>query len=528
MGTRQSTQPSAAKELPKTEENCTGILGLELPPRLSTIDEALERLCKRNVRMDELASIIVSDPVISLEAMKVANALFFAADRPPITSIPNAIVRLGSQALTELLERLAARPALPEPIKAEFEQLRFYGQRVGAIARKLAQALHGDIADLAETAGLMTNYGLMLACAWLGERYVTTANGRHRASIIHRLNTECKFDVPRRQLTYLRLHGLPASVFFALDKELQCKSPGQSATRFVVDGALELVDAFDTEKFDRYAHYDKLPGKSSLRLLRWHDRQYETFYRECGGQLDQLLLARRKALAVAQTPVAEIPTASEAKPLEVVTFQLPELLPSPTSTTQIAKTVPAKEKTALEVLHAPTFLSDDIEGTDSSIFGKKKERAPMVEAIRALCERATSIHEIMKEALPAITSSGPFARAAVLEISQDRTSASILRAVGDGINAGTSISILDPLSPLSLCFTKLQSFNSVESANTSAPFGISAYGISPLRLDESRAIVIYVDCGRGHSFPFEARKSFRKVVRLLNRRLGGLTAAMND
>src|SRR5262249_20034235 len=71
---------------------------------------------------------------------------------------------------------------------------------------------------------------------------------------------------------------VPHEIFYALDRDMQCKTASQANLRFTVQGAAELVEAAHGGRWDKYAPYQPLPSKSALRLLKINEHQYEDLY----------------------------------------------------------------------------------------------------------------------------------------------------------------------------------------------------------------------------------------------------------
>jgi hypothetical protein len=125
-----------------------------------------------------------------------------------------------------------------------------------------------------------------------------------------------------------------------------------------------------------------------------------------------------------------------------------------------------------------------------------------------------------------VTEKGPFSRTALIELTENRKEAYIHSAIGEDFNdlkPFQTITVSDPLSPLSTVVTKVQSFNSKTIHDNISPFGISSYAISPIKTNSLTQLVFYADCGTEKPLPLEARKVFRLAIALLNEALPKLT-----
>ena len=74
----------------------TGPFATLFSPDIGVWNEARKLSSDANVRVENLATVAVQDPVIIMELLRVSNALYFSGGRSPITSPKTAIVRLGS------------------------------------------------------------------------------------------------------------------------------------------------------------------------------------------------------------------------------------------------------------------------------------------------------------------------------------------------------------------------------------------------------------------------------------------------
>ena len=73
------------------------------PPHPVVWREATRMASNKNIRVEDLALCCSQDPVLVLELLKSANALYFSAGRPPITTATTAIIRLGSDVVVQTL-----------------------------------------------------------------------------------------------------------------------------------------------------------------------------------------------------------------------------------------------------------------------------------------------------------------------------------------------------------------------------------------------------------------------------------------
>ncbi|MCI5065110.1 hypothetical protein MRY87_05255, partial [bacterium] len=138
-----------------------------------------------------------------------------------------------------------------------------------------------------------------------------------------------------------------------------------------------------------------------------------------------------------------------------------------------------------------------------------------VASVSSLFEEADTSEELLTGLLQRLVD-GPFEKAALIVVSQDRKSAIVVAARGP-IGNGQKIEITDPLSPLAQCFTKVQSFSS--KANEASPFGCKSFAVAPIDADHDTPVALYADCGDKGAISFEGRRIFRTVVDILNEKL---------
>ena len=490
-----------------------GALGVDLPANPELVAEARRLAGDQDVRVPALASVIAQDPVLALEILRGANSTFFTGDRPPTASIKNGVIRLGSGAVANILDGIAARPALLSPeLSGQLEVLRVLSQQVSVVSALIAKAVAAELSEAAMTAGLMFHMGQMIACAYLGDRYLTVIGAKNTSAVAYKLLHDFEFDMRSVQLSYLRNRGVPQEVFFALDRELQCKTPIQATLRFVVQGAHELVEAALGGKWDKYSPQNPLPAKSSLRLLKLTDHQYadihqrvEAFLTGVGEEIDVDLAEEDEELPDPRSAKGSGPAVVAAVPDSVEVPALDRQIP--------ADYVPE------------VYSAEDFEKQVAALCDKNQD---MIEYIQGLCKKCSSVDELLTRTLSLLVNNGPYDRAALVLVGHDRDKGTIHTSVGSDLNSSKDLVFSDPLSPIAMCLTKVSSFNTPHHNSDEAlsPFGITAFALSPLKVTDDTPVVLYADCGDERPIPMEARKVFRLVVSLLNQLLPSLPGGL--
>lgn len=525
-----------------------GPLGIVLPPEMDVWRESRRLASDRNVRVEDLAVCASQDPSIVLELLRVANAMYFSGGRPPITTTKAAIQRLGQDIVTETLEKMKERSKLEEEdVRHWFEVHRSRCKRTAIIARVISEVSAKNLSDDSQTAGLMMYVGDLVAVAYFRERYVNLAEDMSRSAINYRLVQDFKFDPEQIGLAYLRRHGIPEAVIFALDRESRAKSPERAIMRPICSAAGEMVEAFDANRWEKLAPGKKIPPMSAIRLLQLSDSQYLKLYERVSEFLFAIKMQEEKKkhakiLAPVQSDIEpeleklEPEFNSKKEETDSLEADIQSLLNTPIQESEDQplsdKLEPFKLRSnkPTEIVQLGKYdLGKPKNGPSKPARKKKREvEAPpqmrtkggnaLVGSICIATETATSSEELLTEILKMLTDNGgPFKRSALIVVSKERDSAIVVAARGPNITNGQTLVLDDPLSPLAQCFAKVQSFGSQKSKNS--PWGSKAYAVAPLDAEHNTPVALYADCGDEGSISFEARRVFRNVVDILNQKL---------
>lgn len=516
------------------EHRSGGPQAMEMPAATYILREARRLAGDRNVRVSDIATCISQDPVLILELLRVANSIHFIQDRPPITTAQTAVVHLGSQQVIDIIDRVAERsPIEDRDVYRNFETLRFQAQRISIIGRVLANATRKDLASEAQTTALMAVLGHMMACFYFGYEYVSLSNELNRSSLAYRLSNHYNFDIRFQQMAYLRRNGFPEVLAFALDRDMTCKTPWRQPLRYLVQSAVELVEAWDGEKWDRYAPGQRLSAKSSVRLLQLKDAQYENVYERCEEYLSSFTevpaFSEDEKESVeekdqAEDSAIEIPSnegeAETTEQPDEVDASVEEETTSGLVEAISADDISPGSITAFMFANLPEPEFERIEDFDlenpPEDFKYSRQAQWVIDEFSELFTGEEDPFRVLEDVMQRLIYRGPFARAAVLELSEDRRKAVILASVGEGLETGSAISFKDPLSPVAGCRTQVKSFNAGNVEETVAPFGITSFAVSPLNVEHTTPVALYADCGHDDSMPFEARRIFRYLVALIN------------
>jgi hypothetical protein len=487
------------------------LLRSKLPADPSVLYAALQLASDKNIRISKLADTVLLDPVITLEVLSKANTTYSSADKAGITAVQSAVIRIGSENLAELFLELKNREEIADKdVSLEFESTRRLATRAGQVAEILSNHLQRDISETAQTAGNLAYIGQMLCCNGLGKSYLELSSLKRRNALAYRLHSTYKIDLQGLQIQYLKDKGFPGFIFFAFDKELKCKTSAQSSLRFITESAIEIVEAIEDGKWEKYLSPHTFPGKSNLRLLKISDHAFELIKEE----IEEILDLEKKAKGDFSVPFEEI----EEPSLEFTTntldsIQIESLPPEIDSIDEVKiEQIPNEPSSPNEI---PVSSKKEYDRTDLSV-----DSQAIFGLMQYLCEEADSVSSLLKDLMAILTEQGPFNRAAIIQMLVDTSNAKIHTAIGEDfeeIDPNMNLEINDPLSPISLLATRVQSFNCEEKSDNTSPFGITSYAVSPITPLNSSPLILYADCGLSRPVPLEARKVFRMVVQLLNR-----------
>ncbi len=101
----------------------------------------------------KIAEVVAQDPTVAARVLRLSNSAFYSGGRE-ITDLRSAVTRLGQNTLRQLVLASEVFSAGPEA-----DELRDRALRISQLAGKL---LAGPSADLAATAGLLAEVGLLL------------------------------------------------------------------------------------------------------------------------------------------------------------------------------------------------------------------------------------------------------------------------------------------------------------------------------------------------------------------------------
>ncbi|MCB0331888.1 MAG: HDOD domain-containing protein [Bdellovibrionales bacterium] len=528
---------------------------LQLPCDPAVLNEARRLMSEENSRVDALGTTCLQDPIIVIELLKTSNALYFSSGKSAITSPKTAIVRLGSDVVTDTFNNLTTRQQLTDPGQLKWYSInRSRSKRIGIVSRIFAEAIARPLAEDCQAVGCMFSIGDMLAVYYLGQDYVDLAEEHSRSGVNYRLTSNLKFDVDQMCVAYLRRNGIPESLLFAIDREAKPRTQDRVVMKPLCMAASELVDAFDSNKWEKFAPGKNVPPKSALRMLKMTDSQYLKIYERTS---EYLFSARMQEERQRREPIPEIETPGSSQEVNRETQALESEIQNILSGSSAADELVLDSFTADDAVLPDSTrveeISEDLSSFEAqfSLASAKSEKKTVarvqepvkaveppklrtkkgnkfVSAVNELFEEAESSEELLAGLLQKLTD-GPFEKAALIVVSRDRNNAIVVAARGS-ITNGQKLELNDPLSPLARCFSKVQSFSS--RPNEASPWGSKAFALAPIDADHDTPVALYADCGTNGSLTFEARRIFRTVVEILNQKLpsipGGIPVELGE
>jgi len=150
--------PHSIEVLQKTLQS-----GFDLPT-LSPVATRLIQLASNDMcSVSDLVQVIESDPSLAVRLLKLANSAFFRSFRP-VTTLKQAVMRIGFQQLRLMGLSLSLREILPAGKEGAFDYEGFWRISLyrALLSRSLAQQTGGTNPEEAFTAGLILEIGLIL------------------------------------------------------------------------------------------------------------------------------------------------------------------------------------------------------------------------------------------------------------------------------------------------------------------------------------------------------------------------------
>ncbi len=145
----------------------------ELPPLPDVLVKLESRINDPDFDVEEIASLIETEPVLSGRLIKMANSVFYSAGREPVEDISESILRLGIKMVLDLAYALQL-PELLHKFRA-IDQLRFWKHSlaVGFLTHHLGEMVlpSREEVEVGYLSGLMHDVGILVFNYLIPEDY---------------------------------------------------------------------------------------------------------------------------------------------------------------------------------------------------------------------------------------------------------------------------------------------------------------------------------------------------------------------
>lgn len=497
------------------------LLNTVIPISPDILQESIRLIGDKNTRMENLAICISQDLALAIEIIRNANATFFAGGKATISSVKLAITRLGSDTITSILSGLKSRKEPEDEKVLGFLNIyRDKSKRASIIARMFAETLNKNIQEECLLSGLFLYLGNIIALLHLEEEFVELAENNSPVSLKFKLSKDFKIDTDEATINYLKKLGMPDTLVIGLDRNEQIRNDiNRSTLKSIVWSAFEFIEYFDSGKWGKLAPGQTLPAKSPIRALPLTEHQYKKIYERSAGYFisNQLLNMNKQKFTFEGDFFDEDETESGlyqdgSKTIIDFSFEdeLNQLLGAERKDKFKLKQAQDEPKEARKDFSELTITTPvDTYSEESNKLLRKTEI--VLDKIETSEEAVTTVLDILID-------KGPFEKACIIVVSDDKEDALVVCARGP-VENGQKLAITDLLSPLSQQFTNIQSFGN--KASSQSPYKSKSFAIAPIDVNHSTPVSLYADCGE-KSLTFEARRIFRNVVSILNQRLPAL------
>ncbi len=489
----------------------------------------------RELRMTDLLTCIIQDPVLVLDIMHEANSMVYGANTE-LTSVFSALTRLGSVTVRQLLDDIIDNPSYEDDnVRECFELYRSKARRNAIAALLLAEATNCSNRELCQTVAVLMTVGNLLAIANFGRGYTDLIKHGNQAKANYAIINQAKFDPEKAGLEYLLRQNIPNQIVSILDRDEKIDSPEYLLIRHISYAALELVDYYDADKWDKLAPGEAKPSKSYLRLLKITPDNYEKVYRRLTHYFASTIhpvFAKKKTTPIDPADKIE-PAALDKKDnlfqesfkhanySDKIYFAGDENEPEYEDKPVPIEYLPfseIKEYFSLEErgeILAPRVPPSQKKAPPETFVNTKKGETFITE-LNETFSKLDSGEDLIKALLEKLTE-GPFKKTCLIVVSKDRKYAIVVAARGDNVENGQRLIIEDPLSPLAQCFAKVLSFGN--KPNAASPFGSKAFALAPIDAGHKTPVLLYGDCGKDAAITFESRRIFRTAIEILNQNL---------
>jgi hypothetical protein len=438
------------------------------------------------LRVDDLVTIILGDPTLTLHILRSGNSIKASGDKRYAGSLKTAIIRLGSQAIITLIEKLESQkyPNL-SLIYPTLKQLKKRAVATSQIANILATETSQRNPEECLITGLLYNAGELFALATLGEAYTTLAATNGRAQLMYLLHINHDFELEEWSFDYLQSCGIPSSITSAISPIIQ-NHGSHNSTRPIVLTAIEFIDAFLEQRLARFAPGRPPPARSAVRMLSISPARYEKVFTQILELLNNLETDDSDTSRLAEGPPSTAPQEREHK---ISTPPQPISAPAVLRATE----VDTRKKEVAHATSLPVFQSLP---RNLNINGWQ------------------NLYQMITERL---CRPDQFFRTAII-IRHEESATITFDPPGAGLAA---LPLPVPICPELDYFLKpgVEVSNPLLPSHRDSPFGGIAWGIGNCSESSFEHVFLYADCGGSRNMPPGAERIFREGLALLSRHL---------
>lgn len=447
-------------------------------------DRSIATLAKKAVRaatlqVDDLVSIILGDPTLTLHLLRSANSIKTSADKRPTASLKTAIIRLGSPAIINLISELEERvyPTL-QTIHPTLKHLKKRAVITSQIAELMAREANQVSTEDCLITGLLYNSGELLELAKLGDIYLKMAASNTHAQLMHLLHIKHDFDMEKASFDLLQECGIPPSITSAISPTSQNQGASKSIRSYVLT-AIKFLDAFQEQRLARFA-------------LRRSSARYEKLF----GQIVELL------------------NSSEAKDTQSVTA--PEEPPVQVSQKRQKRD---SEETRPVTITASPLKSAHAEGKPLAPEENQvpRKKVPSEAQPPTLTATANGWQHLYRLVLDKLCRADQFFRAAILV--KGGESLTITFDPPGGVVTGLPLFITSCPELETFLKPGVEVSSPLNPSHQNSPFGGIAYGIGNCAEASFPQVFLYADCGSARSLPPGAERLFHEGLALLSHSL---------
>jgi HD-like signal output (HDOD) protein len=459
------------------------VADINLAPDAAILVQARINASRPALPLRELSNLIVHDPVISMAFFHTANSVIYAG-ASTADSFDSILPRLGVNKIVKILNELHDLPTIGnERIADTLEVLRFNCRRTSIISLIVATVLQPQRAEIARLSGLLADVGHMLCLMNFGDSYCDLIEQHGRGGIAYRVQKEHNVDIKRSLVTYLQSRGVPEQMWLAYDENTQ-KTGQDLKMALMVRAAIELIEAADSGKIEKFNPDNELPARSSLRLLDVSGADHNKIFKTCLAYL-------KKFEEEAPEGAGMLLTSLEEETVE-----------------------PESDDPMDQPIKIPTYPAPQIKA-------KSREK---LQQLFDLCETERDEGKLLESTVQVIVGDGLFSRAALISVNTERAEGVVVQGAEFGLATGSTFPIDDPLSPFYHFRVQIKSTN-IKQVGANAPFDQSAYALGPVGLPtDNDRLVLYSDVAGDGSLSMEMRKIFRLALTVIGEALKALRA----